>query len=103
MRAVLALLAAAMLAGCGSTGTITRDRTIEVKVPVAQPCAGARPVRVKPLSEDTPPAEWAALDVRQKAARVGRKALERQGYGEQLDAATAACPEIDAAAGKAVR
>jgi hypothetical protein len=90
--AALALVVA--LAGCESAGTIVRDRPVEVKVPVFTPCvAGPRPAKVRPLKEELAPAEWQRLDVRQKAAAAGRKGLERQTYGEQLNAATGACPE----------
>jgi hypothetical protein len=46
---------------------------------------------VPSLESQTP--NWADLDVRQKAAWVGRHALALRTYGEQLAAATAACPE----------
>jgi hypothetical protein len=84
--AILALLA---LAACGPK-VITQDRPVTVKVPVAQACAGSRPMAPTPLKDTTP--DWAGLDVKQKAALVGKQALEWQGYGESLNAATAACP-----------
>lgn len=73
---------------------IYRDRTVTVNVPVAQPCANPRPAPVAPLSERYTDEAWAALDARQKAAAVARQGLDRQTYGEQLYAATAACPVI---------
>lgn len=82
--AILALL----LAGCSHT--ITQDRPVTVKVPVAQPCAGERPTAPVPLRDTTP--DWDQLDAKQKAALVGKQALDWQTYGEQLNAATAACP-----------
>lgn len=87
----LALLGA--LGGCASTGGgVTTDRVVTVKQPVPQPCAGQRPAAVTPLREKYPAAQWGAMDVKQKAAAVGAQGLERQTYGEQLDAATGACP-----------
>lgn len=82
---VLATLALGM---CGQT--IYKDRVQIVNVPVSQPCAGDRPAEVVPLKDKTP--DWNTLDVRQKAALVGKQGLVRQSYGEQLNAATAACP-----------
>ena len=85
------LLVLLTLAAC-THPTVYRDRPVQVSVPVAQPCAGERPLPVKPLKEQVPPDEWARRDVRQKAALVGKQGLDRQTYGEQLAAATAACP-----------
>lgn len=72
---------------------IYRDRPVEVNIPVAVPCATTRPQKPEPLAGQTP--DWEAYDVRQKSAWVGRQALAWQTYGEQLYAATAACPEVD--------
>ncbi|MDZ4307544.1 hypothetical protein [Allopontixanthobacter sp.] len=87
-------LASAMASGCSSSGTIVRDRPVEVRVPVPQPCAGPRPARIIPLKDQLTFEDWIARDVRQKAATIGKQALDRQTYGEQLDAATAACPAV---------
>lgn len=89
----LLMLALGATTACSTTDdpdVVVRDRPVEVNVPVVQPCAGARPADVVPLKDKTP--NWAELDVRQKAAAVGRQGLERQAYGEQLAAATGACP-----------
>jgi hypothetical protein len=83
-----ALIPLVFLGAC--TRTIEHDRPVTVKVPVAQPCAGERPARPAALKDTTP--DWNTLDVRQKAAVVARQGLSWQTYGEQLDAATAACP-----------
>lgn len=80
-----------LLAGC-SSGAV-QERPVIVTQPVPQPCVeGTRPPLVEPLREKVPDAVWATLDVRQKAAYVGKQGLERQAYGEQLNAATGACP-----------
>lgn len=89
IRSAIVGLAFASLAAC-SPKVITRDVPIEVKVPVAQPCAGERPAPPAPLASSFP--NWPAMDVKQKAAAVGKQALEWQAYGQQLNAATAACP-----------
>ena len=77
-----------LLAGCGHT--VVQDRPVTVKVPVSQPCAATRPTPVVPLKDQ--PIDWAALDVKQKAALVARQGLDLRTYGEQLNAATAGCP-----------
>lgn len=82
-----ALPATLFLAAC-STKPV-RIETVEVKVPVAQPCAGERPTPPVPLTKQY---RWEAMDVRQKAAATGKQALDWMTYGEQLNAATAACP-----------
>lgn len=82
-----------LVAGC-SPRVVWRDRIVTVNVPVAQPCAGTRPAPVPTLRERYADPAWAAMDVRQKAAAVGKQAVELRGHGEQLNAATAACPEI---------
>lgn len=89
MRFPVIIVAIALLGGC-QTRVIYRDRPVEVKVPVSVPCATVRPAKVVALKEKTP--DWESNDVRQKAAHVSKQGLERQTYGEQLDAATAACP-----------
>lgn len=80
------------LSACGST--VIRDQPVTLKVPVAQPCATARPTQPLPLRTAYPDSQWGSMDVRQKAAAVGKQVLDRQAYGEQLNAATAACPEV---------
>jgi hypothetical protein len=45
---------------------------------------------VVPLKDQ--PIDWAALDARQKAALVGKQALDLRTYSEKLNAATAGCP-----------
>lgn len=87
------------LTACGKT--VTHDRPVKVLVPVAQSCALPRPEEVPPLIDETP--EWVdgkdkaspldgPLDIKQKAALVGNWALRVRTYGQQLFAATAACP-----------
>lgn len=97
MRQLKAMLAALMTAlvvltlpGCARE--IVRDRPTIVRVPVAQACAGTRPIAVSPLRVTVPAEVWAAFDLVQKTAVVARQGLARQGYAEQLEAATAACP-----------
>ena len=84
---------ALMLGGCASK-IVTRNVPVEVRVPVAQPCATERPAKVAALKDRIDDRQWRSMDVRQKSAAVGRQALDRQTYGEALDAATAACPEV---------
>lgn len=83
-----ALIAAVALAGC-SSNPVYQDRPVTVKVPVTVPCTTPRPVQPVPIKEKTP--DWNSLDVRQKAAHVGKQGLEWQTYGQELNAATAAC------------
>lgn len=81
----------ALLIGLSAcSAPVVKDRPVRVAVPVPQPCAGARPAPVVPLKDQ--PIDWRSLDVKQKAARVGKQGLDHKTYGEQLGAATAACP-----------
>ena len=90
MTKYIVLIAALALAAC--TGTVVQERPTTVSIPVPQPCvAGARPVAVTPLRERYGDAEWQALDVRQKAAIVGRQGLDLRSYGEDMNAATGGC------------
>jgi hypothetical protein len=84
---VCALLILFTLTACGKT--VIQDRPVRVAVPVAQSCALPRPTPPAPLSARS---DWDSLDVKQKAALVAKQALLWQTYGEQLNAATAACP-----------
>ena len=90
IRHLAALAILAFLAACG--GEVVRDRAQIVSVPVVQPCAGTRPAPVKPLKERYTDDMWSSMDLVQKLAVTGLQALDRQDYGNQLDAATAACP-----------
>lgn len=91
MKIIIAIVAGLTLAACG--GTVVKDRVVTVNKPVVQPCVSeeGRPAPVITLKEEYPDSVWRQMDVRQKAAAVARKGLERQGYGEKLDAATGAC------------
>lgn len=86
--ALLALILLA-LSGCHD-----RPKLEYAPIPVAQPCAKARPEPVQPLRDTIPPQEWQGLTVKQKAAQVASQGLKRANYGDALNAATAACPEI---------
>lgn len=81
------------LTGCATTPqVIYRDRPVEVKVPVAQPCVvGTRPAAPVPLNKQYTADQWKALDPKQKAAIVGKHALELKTYGENVNGATAGC------------
>lgn len=78
------------LTACGKT--ITHDRPVKVHVPVPQSCALPRPIPIPNLRTAYSDAVWKAMDARQKAAAVGKHALELRTYAEQLFASTAACP-----------
>lgn len=80
-----------LLALTACTKTVTRDVPRTVNVPVAQPCALPRPTEPASLKQAYPDAEWNAMDVRQKAAAVGKWGLDQQAYGRRLNAATGAC------------
>jgi len=88
LAAALALL---MLAACGPR-VVYRDRVATVSVPVAQPCAGARPDKGLALRERYADEAWAAMDLVQKTAAAGERGLERMDHADRLEAATAACP-----------
>ncbi len=86
---VILLLAPATLTAC--TKTITQDRLVVTKVPVVVPCVVERPAPPTSLKSAYPDEQWAAMDVRQKAAAVGKWGLDQQAYGRRLDASTAGC------------
>lgn len=87
-----AILLPLALAACGHDGKTTIETVVQVPTLVAQPCAGPRPAAVKPLREQLTTAQWSALDAKQKAAWIGKQAFDHKAYGENLGAATAACP-----------
>lgn len=88
-RSVIATFSAIALTACAKP--IVRDRPVTVHIPVAQPCALPRPASPASLKQTYPDADWRAMDVRQKAAAVGKWGLDQQAYGRQLDAATGGC------------
>jgi len=89
-RLMMITALAALLAGCGNERPAPTPPPVVIRVPVPQPCAGTRPAEVPSLKARTP--DWAALDVRQKAAALGQAYLEERTAREKLNAATAACP-----------
>ncbi len=92
-RLPIIVLAGVALASCTHTQTVYKDRPVEVKVPVPQPCVnGIRPAPPIPLGKRFTADQWKALDTKQKAAVVSKQALDLKTYGENLNAATAACP-----------
>lgn len=91
LRAILLLGPATLFLAACTGKTITQDRPIVVNTPVNQPCALPRPSEPTTLHQRYPDAQWAAMDVRQKAAAVGRWGIDQQIYGRNLAAATGAC------------
>lgn len=92
MRQTIVLIALLSASCAGTPRIVYRDRPVEVKVPVAQPCvAGIRPAEPKPLNQQYTAQQWQAFDARQKAAIVSRYALELKTYSENLNGATIAC------------
>lgn len=86
---VVAGLMYLLLAACGST--VVKDRPVRVNVPVPQPCALERPEPPE-LLKNQGGLNWSELDVRQKAAAVGKQAVDWMTYADKLKAATAGCP-----------
>ena len=81
-----------LVAGCATPQVIYRDRPVEVKVPVAQPCVvGTRPTAPVPLNKQYSAEAWKALSPKQKAAIVSKHALDLKTYGENVNGATAGC------------
>jgi len=82
-----------LVAGCATTPQVVyRDRPVEVKTPVVQPCVvGTRPTAPLPLNKQYTADQWRALDPKQKAAIVSQHALELKTYGENVNGATAGC------------
>jgi hypothetical protein len=80
----LALLA---LAAC-SPKVITRDAPVVTKVPVHSPCVTAWPQKPPPLPDGS---HWAQMDVRMKAAALGKHAIELRNYADNLAASTGGC------------
>lgn len=93
MKRLIISAALVALSGCATPQVVYRDRPVEVKVPVAQPCVvGVRPAAPVPLNKQYSADQWKALDPKQKAAIVSRHALELKAYGENINGATASCP-----------
>ena len=85
-RLSIALGAFALINACAPK--VVQDRPVTVRVPVHTPCVTTWPQKPAPLPDGS---HWAAMDVRQKAAAVGKWALDQKGYAEQLEAATGGC------------
>ena len=90
MRAAI-MIAALLLAGCGSTPTVVKEEVRSVSVPVVQKCASERPASVAAMRDTIDAAAWDALTLKQKAETAAAQALRRLGYSDALAAATSAC------------
>lgn len=90
MRSAI-ILAALLLAGCGSTPTVVKESVRTVSVPVVQKCASDRPEPVAAMRDRVGEAEWKALTLKQKAETAAAQALRRLAYSDALNAATSAC------------
>lgn len=93
-RVLLPVAVVLYLAACAARPAVVETRTVDVLVPLAVPCALARPAMPAALRDRYSDADWQALDLRQKAAAVSAAGLARLNHAENLQAATAACPEI---------
>lgn len=94
------LLCVLSLAACG--GTVVQERPVSVNIPLPQPCVeGTRPAKVATLKQKYSDEQWPpagapkgpnGMDIKQKSAAMGKQAIENREHGEDLDAATSACP-----------
>jgi hypothetical protein len=88
MRPLIASLFALTLTAC-ATPREPEVRTVEIKVPVAVPCAA--PLPAKPDLADTPAALQGAANLaeRVRLLLIGRE--QRDGYIVELEASTKGC------------
>ena len=84
---LLAVAAFTSLNAC-SPKVITRDVPVETKVPVATPCVSSWPQKPGPLPDGS---HWAQMDVKMKAATIGKHAIELRNFADNLAAATGGC------------
>lgn len=93
MKGICIAVAAAVLAACTTRPTLVQDRPTAVNVPVMVGCvAGERPEPVTPLKQLYPLPQWKRFTVKQKAELEGAQGAKHQSYGQDLNAATGACP-----------
>ena len=71
-----------------SPRVVTKERPVTVRVPVAVPCVTTWPQKPPPLPDGV---HWAQMDVRMKAATIGKHAIELKNYAGNLEAATGGC------------
>lgn len=90
MKLFAPIIIAALLTGC-QTRTVIKEVPIEVKVPVAMPCMGARPGDVTALRETMSREEWDSLTTDQRENLMAAQALARKIYGDRLTDASAGC------------
>lgn len=95
MKQLLVLLLVSLsLSACVKERIVYRDRPVEVKIAVPQPCATKRPEEPKRAGVTIPKEKLQEMDIVQKIAYVGIDLEHSEQYGKDLNAATAACPEI---------
>ncbi len=83
---VMVLFILFLLSACAPR--TVQDRPVTVRVPVPVPCVTDWPQSPDPLPDRS---HWAQMDARQKAAAIGKCALDHKGYSEQVEAATGGC------------
>lgn len=95
MTKIFLTLVLLTLSGCATERVVYRDRPVEVKVAVPQPCATKRPVEPVRISDILTKKEWDKFDIVQQIAYLGIDLENSVQYGKDLNAATASCPEIE--------
>lgn len=88
------LIASALLAGCGSTGRVPLEptvRTVEVRVPVVQPCPALERLGPRPNYPDTTQALAAAAGVAGKVALLLAGRILRIAREDAAEDAMRAC------------
>jgi hypothetical protein len=90
----LAIFATALLAGCATTAHIATEptvRTVEVRVPVAQPCPALERIGPRPIYPDTAAAIAAAPDIAAKVGLLLAGRILRMAREDAAEAAMRAC------------
>lgn len=94
LGALVLLTVIAALSACTRTVTLTEEKFTEVPVMVPTACVAeqGRPAKVAPLNRAVRREDWAKRAPGAKARAIQAQAGRRMNYGDELAAATSACP-----------
>lgn len=92
LKLILIPLVLLAVAGCATPQPVIRDRIVEIKVPVIEPClAGPLPQEPVALRDRYSYDQWMAMTTSEREALSLAQGLDRKIHGDKTAVAVAGC------------